>query len=142
MSATDEELGVMQPALLMAALASAALPGRTEAVKLPDLEFVRRGPSVILLDENLHGAMRSGGASGSVRLVSRADVSSAGTHVPNAAFLRFAPAEVGPGTVRLTLQARLVDPATQGELGLSTVQVEFRKSPKGWTPESPVYSAN
>jgi hypothetical protein len=142
MSATDEELGAMQQQLLVAALAGTPLAGRTEAVNLPDIGFVKRGPSVILLDENLHGAMRSGGASGSVRLVSRADVSLARTQIPNAAFLQFAPAEVGSDTVRLTLQARLIESATQGELGLSTVQVEFRKSPEGWTPESPVYSAN
>lgn len=135
---SQSDLRLLQEAVLESVLLGGGLPGSMARIVLPDLDFVTVGDSVYLLDENLSGPISTTLPQKSIRIVSGQELASL---AKGSAYLRFAPAETSPDSVVLTLEARLVHGPAEATLGLSNVQVRFKKRAGAWVAEDPVFSA-
>ena len=140
---SDTEIADLQEILLKAILLSQPLPGSEKPIRLPDLGFFLNQPSIKLMNENMAESISKMGFPKSLELISRsAAIKDAHAH-GDIAYLYFHPAEVRDNEVELTLAGRIIpqDPRN-GELGLSSIRVKFRKTNGQWLAvEEPIYSA-
>jgi hypothetical protein len=140
------EVAALQEQVLRSLLSGEPLPGGP-ALTLPDLAFVTARDAVLLLDEHLQGPLTL--ATGKpLQLVGRAELRAVHARGGTTAYLQFDPPSLASRAVtgksdrvELTLRARLVTDTTQGELGLSAVQVAFERLGSGWVAQAPRYSA-
>jgi len=132
--ATDRELARLQGLLLKAVLLNEPLPGGAGQPRMADLSFILRHPHIYLSEENLAGKISVGGLPKPLRVVSPEEVRELAREEGDVAYLRFQPPkEEGDGEVWLTLEGRLATrDEAQSALGLSSVQVKFRKADGGW----------
>jgi hypothetical protein len=128
---------------LKAVLLRRALPGLDERVIFPDLCFILRQPTVVLLDENLAGRVTMEEPPGPVRVRSREDLVREARARGDIMYLAFRPAQREDKSVTLTLEARIAPKdAAQLTSGLSGVQVKFEEVGGQWeATEEPVFFA-
>jgi hypothetical protein len=133
-----DTLAHLQATLLRAVLGADLLPGSSDPIRMPDLDFVVRGPEVLLSNENLSPAIPAQALPARVRVFSLEELRNEAGRRGDVAYLQFQPAELGENEARLTLQARLLlqDP-NHPAMGLSGVQVRFRRTDKGWQSAGP-----
>jgi len=139
----DEVLGHLQQTLLRAVLSRELLPGGRQPVEMPDLSFVLRQPTVLLSNENLARSLSLEELPIPIHIISPEGIVEEARASGDIAYLRFQPAQEQDGTVRLTLQARIVpqDPGVH-PLGLSGVQVGFQNVAGRWeTVDEPTFFA-
>jgi hypothetical protein len=134
----------LQAKLLKAALLRQPLPGSSQPVQLSDLQFIFRHPKIYLLDENLAGKISVEGLPKPLEVIKKEGLQKLAEKEGDVAYLRFQPPEVGDDTVRLTLEGKLATKdASQNPMGLSSVQVRFRKDDKEWlSTEGPIAFAS
>ena len=140
---SKREIGELQKTLTKSVLTGEPLPGSTRSVVFPDAAFLDRHPSVYVDDENISGGMSLEGVPKPVRIVSRDAVAAKASSEGDWTYLHFQAPVVKGNEVQLTLQGRIAphDPA-QRTVGLSTIQVTFRKVADRWElVGDPVYSA-
>jgi hypothetical protein len=139
----DEVLGHLQQMLLQAVLSRGFLPGGRQPVEMPDLSFVLRQPTALLSNENLARSLSLEELPVPMRVIAPEDIAEEAHVSGDIAYVRFQPAQEEDGTVRLTLQARIVpqDPGVH-PLGLSGVQVGFQNVAGRWeTVDEPAFFA-
>jgi len=139
----DEALGHLQETLLRAVLSRESLPGGGQPVDLPDLPFVLRQPAVFLSNENLAGSLSLEALPVPVHILSQEDMVEEARESGDRAYLHFQRTQEEGDAVRVTLEAKIIpqDPG-QHALGLSGVQVKFRKVDGQWvTVEDPRFLA-
>lgn len=126
---SPEQIGRFQERVLEAVLSGGTLPGASEPVSFPDLQFLTREPAVLVLDENFQGAPPAGS---SVRVVSRHDLEREAGRRGEVAYLHFQPPAVRGGEVRFTLEAKVAsaDPARR-PMGLAGMQFVMREDEGG-----------
>lgn len=131
---SDRELARLQELLLKAVLLDEPPPGGAGLPRLADLSFILRHTHVFLSEENLAGKISIEGLPKPLRVVSPEELRGLAREGGDVAYLRFQPpAGEGDGEVWLTLEGRLATrDEAQGSLGLSSVQVKFRKGGDGW----------
>lgn len=130
--------------LLTALFSGQPLPGSNTPLNLPDLPTVVSQPNVILADENLDQKVQVKGSPKPVKVLSLDEIREQASAGQDLIYLHFQPPDVGDNSVGLTLAAKIMpaNPA-QRTLGLSTVQIKFRKLGTEWMAESdPMYSAS
>ena len=129
-------LARLQEMLLKAALLNEPLPGSSRPLHLPDLQFILRHPHIYLSDENLAGKISVEGLPKPLRIMSQEDLQKAARTEADVAYLHFQPPDAVEDTVRLTLEGKLItqDP-NQHPMGLSSIQVKFRKVGNRWDAE-------
>ena len=143
-SGPKAEIGKLQGMLLTALFSGQPLPGANTPMNFPDLPTVVSQPNVILADENLDQKVQVKGSPKPVKILSLAEIRAQARAGQDLIYLHFQPANVGDDSVGLTLAAKIM-PANpdQRTLGLSTVQIKFRKVGAEWLAESaPMYSAS
>jgi hypothetical protein len=132
-------IGQLQEALLKAVLLREPLPGVSQPLAFADLAFVLNQPEILVSNEHVAGPIAINDAPRSVRVLSPSDIAKLVRHATgDVVFLRFQQPEVANDTVGLTLEAKLV-PRDGGQqpLGLSGVQVRFRKIGGRWQADEP-----
>ena len=138
MTASAEELREMQETMLRSVLLRQEMPGTSMVLAMPDLQFVTAGGAILLLNENLHGPISIAGSEKPFRIVDRSSLSEAGA---GTAYLRFGTPDIGPDTIRMTIEGRRQQESLSPEMGLSNVQVNFRKEGDRWVARSSAASA-
>ena len=141
MAASKQDLVMMQESLLKAVLLGEPLLGTTDRIVMPDLSFVTAGPTILLLNENLYGPVDIASGAKPIQVISPFELRQSRESSEQAGYLRFAPSTIALNSVQMVLQARLLTDASGNELGLSALQVDFRKSGDRWIASSPVISA-
>jgi hypothetical protein len=142
-SVPNETLRHLQETLLEAVLLNQRLPGGEQPVLLPDLPWVLRQSTVILIDENLAESISAERLPMPISVLPLEALKEEARTRGDVAYLRFQPAEIQGDTVRLTLQAGIVpeDPNRRA-LGLSGLQVQFQEGADRWEVTSePVFFA-
>jgi hypothetical protein len=130
---SDKTLAHLQKSLLESALSGQPLPGSEQPFRFPDLAFVKNQPEVFLLDENLAGSLSVEDMPVPVRVLSRDEIQRAAQAEGDRTYLSFQPPHKADGAVRLGLEAKIATPnPSQRAMGLSSVQVEFRKVGDDW----------
>ena len=130
--------------LLTALLSGQPLPGSDTPMNFPDLPTVVSQPNVIIADENLDQKVEVKASPKPVKILSIDEIREQARTGQNLIYLHFQAPEVGENSVGLTLSAKIM-PANpdQHTLGLSTVQIKFKKVGSEWLAESdPMYSAS
>lgn len=122
-----------QEALLAATLLGRPLPGSDRPLTLPDIEFVHKQPSFILVDENLAPGIKLEGLPKPLEILPADELHAKAHREGDLTYIRFQPAEVGDDLIRLTLELRIAarDPERQ-PLGLSGVRVSLRRTDGDW----------
>jgi hypothetical protein len=129
----DEVLGHLQHTILWSVLSGEALPGGRRPVKMPDLSFVLRRSPVLMSSENLAKSLSLETLPVPVRISSVEDLADKASEGEEVAYLRFQPALKEDGTIRVTLEAKIIPRDTgQRALGLGGVQVKFAKANGQW----------
>jgi len=131
-----DELAALQSRLLEAVISRTPLEAGASPIEFPDLAFVLRQPVVYVLDENLGGSLTVD-APQTIRVASSEELVAAARDQGDVAYFHLQPADVGDGTVRLTLDAKIATAQAQPVLGLSTIQVTFEKINGQWRAVSP-----
>lgn len=142
-SVPDKVLGALQELMLRSVLLGEPLPGEDRPLALPDLQFLRRGPVVTLVDENLAIPRARAETELRVRVRSTEELANEARRSGDVAYLQFGPPSRDGDDIRLTLQGKIA-PGGHGRvpLGLSGVTVTFRKKDARWEAVAePVYLA-
>ena len=141
--AANEIILKLQESLVKAVLLGQPLPGYDQPIKLPDMEFVTRGPFIYLIDTNLAGVFDLQGLPKPLKIVSLETLREETQQRGEVTYLQFHVNEASESVIELRLEARIASSDPQrGELGLSSVQVKFSKQGDEWkATESPLYSA-
>ena len=130
---SDKTIAHLQEMLLKAALLNQPLPGGSRQIHLSDLSFILRHPYIYLSDENLAGKISVEGLQKPLRVMTREELREAATAEGDVAYLHFQPPEEMDGALRLTLEGKLAtQDQSQHPLGLSSIQVKFRKVDDNW----------
>lgn len=140
---SGEVLRYLQETLLKAVVLSQPLPGGNQPILFPDLSFIRRQSTVVLVDENLAGPLSIEEPPTPVRILTREALLQEARTQGDITYLRFQPPVREGNVVRLTLEAKIVphDP-TQRTLGLSGVQAKFQEVAGQWEAvEEPIFFA-
>lgn len=135
----------LQETLLKAALLNQPLPGSERPLRLSDLAFILRHPHIYLSDENLAGKISVEGLPQPLRVMTRENLEEEARQSGDVAYLHFQPAEeTEDGAIRLTLEGKLaLQDTSQHPLGLSSIQVKFRKVGARWeSTDEPVAMAS
>lgn len=120
----------LQRAVLRAVLSRAPLPGGTDPVAFPDLQFVAAQGRALVLDENFAS---DAGTDLPVQVVSRQELAREAGERGQVGYLHFRPPSVHGGEVRLTLQAALATgEPDQRQTGLSGMQFVMREEGGRW----------
>lgn len=127
------ELARLQHSMLKAALTEEPLAGASEPLRLPDLSFVLREGKLLLSAENLAHGIELNDLPVAVSIISPDDLQKHARTHGDVAYLRFAQPEQAGKSVRLALEGKILSgEARRQALGLSSVQVEFRKANGEW----------
>ena len=133
-----ETLRRLQTLLLRSVLLGEPLPGGDAAIALPDLDFVRRQDGILLSSEHLAAPIALADLPEPLRVLAPEAIAAAASRQGDVAYLRFRPATQEGDTVRLTLEAALATAAPERRsLGLSGVQVAFRRDDRDWRIADP-----
>ena len=119
---------------MKAALLNEPLPGSSRPTRLSDLDFILRHPNIYLSEENLAGKISGEGLPKPLHITSDEELRKEAAEQGDVAYLHFRPAEqLDDDTIRLTLEGKFLtrDPG-QHPLGLSSLQVKFRKVGDRW----------
>ncbi len=129
----EETLGQLQGAMLEAILSGKPFPEHSRPLDLPDLPLLLNQALVFLSSENLGGPIRVEGSPKPIHILSEEAVLERAQRAGDFFYLWFQPPQRVADGVQLTLQIRIAQ-RQQGRpvLGLSGVQVVFRKSGKSW----------
>ncbi len=138
-----EVLAHLQEAMLKAVLLNEPLPGGQDMVMFPDLAFVLRQPTIILVDENLMGHIAVEGSPKAIRVLSREALLRQARDEGDVVYLRFQPARREGDALWLTLEAKIASPdPRQPTLGLSGMQARFQEKAGQWgVVEVPIFFA-
>lgn len=128
------DLARLQQAVLVAVLSDRpVLPGGPR-LQLPDLRFATRGGGVSLSPENLAAAVDISALPGPVRLMPAA----ASAAPASDGHIAFAPADIGPDAVGLTLQVRATPPGDGRQAqAIGSLRVRFRRENGEWRLADP-----
>jgi hypothetical protein len=127
----DQSIRSAQQALLTAILAREPLGDTERALKLPDLDYVLRRPTILLADSNLAPEFRSGELPRPTEVLSEEEIAELAASEGEIAYIKFQPAEIEGDIVRLTLELRIVAPGRQ-PLGLGGARVALRRENTTW----------
>jgi hypothetical protein len=133
----------LQETLLNAVLLSQRLPGGKRQIVFPDLPFILRQPTVVLLEENLAKGISIEDLQKPIRMLSREALVQEARIQGDITYLRFQPVQREGRVVQLTLEAKIAprDPV-QHTLGLSGIQVKFQEVAGQWeVVDEPVFFA-
>lgn len=140
---SNDVLRHLQKTLLKVVLLSQGLTGGNQIIKFPDLSFIQRQSTVILIDENLAHPFSIEELPTPIRILSREVILQEARKQGDIVYLRFQPTEREGNAVRLTLEAKIAfrDP-DQRPLGLSGIQVKFHEFAGQWEiTEEPIFFA-
>ncbi len=127
-------LRALQEQLLLAALTSSPLPGQSNPLHFPDLNYVHEQPDKVVCSENLIGEVR---IDTPIVILSTEEITERAKAFERFAFLRFRPAEQMDGKVRLTLELHMAFDDVE-PLPLGAVTVVFGEVPGvGWQAVEP-----
>lgn len=134
----QSDLARLQQAVLVAVLSGRPVMPGGPSIQLPDIGFASHGGGVSLSRENLAAEVDVDSLPQHVRVIAPEGAASSGGHIA------FAPAQVTPGNVALTLQVRSTPPgAGQKPLPIGSLLVRFRRDNGNWTlAEAPAQSAS
>ena len=135
---TKQDLAALQQTVLESALTGRTLPGADRAIRLPDLEWVLRGPEILLSDEDLAGSPTLDFPQHPLRIVAPDAVP------PDTAYLKLSHSTTADDAVRVRIEVELKPPAGQQKaVGLSAMSVTFQKQNGEWLArDEPLLSAN
>ena len=140
---SDEAVGHLQELMLRAVLTNQPLPHSSRPLNFPDISYIMRHPGIYLSNENLFGQVSIEGLPKLLRVLSPEELSQEAREHGDLAYLLFRPPEKESGSVRLTLEGRVVPRDTQQRpMGLSGVQVRFRFDAGEWKASDPVMFAS
>jgi hypothetical protein len=133
---SQKEIGELQKRLAKLLL--------TGQLHFPDAAFLQRQPAVLIDDENVARSLSPGGLPKPLRVLSRDTIQGEARAQGDLAYLHFQPPTVKGNEVQFTLQAKIAPrDGAQRTMGLSTVQVTFRRVGKRWDlVGQPVLSAS
>ncbi|TQJ31152.1 hypothetical protein [Microbacterium sp. SLBN-146] len=130
--ADDADLLALDQAVVDSILGGAPLPGSGTVVHLPDLDFLRRDDAILVSSRGLPGSL-SGAALGTE--LTTIDVEGPGGETEDLAYLEVSNASERDDVVRVTVRGRLRRAGSDAELGLSAVQVTFRRRDGRWVAD-------
>jgi hypothetical protein len=137
-AADDEELNHLQRLLLTAVLQREPLPGGRHPVELPDLALMQKGGTVRVSTDHAVGSLASLEASLPIEMRSPDSLQNEACAHGDVTYLAFEPVERVDDRVRLTLAGHIATCAPERRpLGLSGLQVEFRRVGDHWEVVNP-----
>lgn len=130
---SDKELSQLKEKVIKAIVNNQPVPGSSNPLSFPDLNFVLSQPDIFLNDINVKSAVPIEKLNKSIQIVSEERLKQIADKFGKVIYLQFQTTELEKGDLVLSLEAKVISsPPDYRKMNLTSMQMKFQKVGNDW----------